>query len=125
MVNTIIDGMGKSLFNLKVGLLALVLSVGFGLVLIPWLGLVGAALSMFIYGVASAVCYNVYLFRKKLQPYSRKLWVEIVWSILLLLLYTVLNIFHFELSAWFKGIVYVVILSLLGLQLFFYRRKFR
>jgi len=124
MVNTIIGGIGKSIFNLKISLLSLALSLIFGFLLIPKFELVGAALSVLIYGIISAVCYNAYLFKIKLHPYSLKLWVEWVWIILLLLLYVVLNFWHINLDLWQKIIFYAIILLVLGTQFVFYKRKF-
>ena len=124
MVNTIIDGIGKSFVNLKVSLLALVLSLLFGFLLIPPFELVGAALSMFIYGLASAICYNVYLLHRKMQPYSRKLWVEFVWILALIGLYIFVNIDGVQLEMWHKIAIYVATLLILGAQYLFYKRKF-
>jgi O-antigen/teichoic acid export membrane protein len=124
MVNTIIDGIGKSIVNLKVSLLALALSLLFGFLLIPPFELVGAALSMFIYGLASAICYNVYLLRRKMQPYSRKLWVEFVWILALIGLYIFVNIDGVQLEMWHKIAIYVATLLILGAQYLFYKRKF-
>jgi Membrane protein involved in the export of O-antigen and teichoic acid len=124
MVNTIIDGIGKSIVNLKVSLLALALSLLFGFLLIPPFELVGAALSMFIYGLASAICYNVYLLRRKMQPYSRKLWVEFVWILALIGLYIFVNIDGVQLEMRHKIAIYVATLLILGAQYLFYKRKF-
>ena len=124
MVNTIIDGIGKSIVNLKVSLLALALSLLFGFLLIPPFELVGAALSMFIYGLASAICYNVYLLRRKMQPYSRKLWVEFVWILALIGLYIFVNVDGVQLEMWHKIAIYVATLLILGAQYLFYKRKF-
>ena len=124
MVNTIIDGIGKSIVNLKVSLLSLVLSLLFGYLLIPPFGLVGAALSMLIYGIASAICYNVYLLRSKMQPYSYKLWIELVWISLLLGLYVVIHEQNVCLEMWQKISMYAVIVVAVGAQYLFYKRKF-
>lgn len=124
MVNTIIDGIGKSFVNLKVSLLALVLSLLFGVLLIPPFELVGAALSMLIYGIASAICYNVFLLRQKMQPYSRKLWVELAWTVALLALYVVVNSDGVQLDMVQKIAIYVGILLVIGAQYLFYKRKF-
>jgi O-antigen/teichoic acid export membrane protein len=124
MVNTIIDGMGKSVFNLKVSVFSLVLSCVFGVLLIPSLGLEGAAISMLIYGIGSAVCYNVFLFRRGIRPYSLKLWPELVWMALLLLLYVLLYSETVVFSMLQKILLYVGILVVLGLQYLFYKRKF-
>ena len=110
--------------NLKVSLLALVLSLLFGVLLIPPFELVGAALSMFIYGLASAICYNVYLLRRKMQPYSPKLWVEFVWILALIGLYIFVNTDGVHLEMWHKIAIYVVTMLILGAQYLFYKRKF-
>jgi len=124
MVNTIIGGIGKSVFNLKISLLTLALSLIFGFLLIPSFELVGAALSILIYGIVSAICYNAYLFKMKLYPYSFKLWVEWVWIMLLILLYVILNFWNINLDLWQKITFYIGILLVLGVQFVFYKRKF-
>jgi O-antigen/teichoic acid export membrane protein len=70
MVNTVIDGIGKSVVNLKASVIQLLTSVVAGFILIPQFGLLGAALSMLIYGIVSSVYCNVYLLKRSLQPYS-------------------------------------------------------
>ena len=124
MVNTIIDGIGKSVVNLKVTLLSLALSLISGFLLIPSFGLFGAALSMLIPGIFSACYNNVYLFKRNLRPYSRKLWVELVWIVALLVLYVVLNTQNIHLEMGQKIVFYVGILLVLGVQFIFYKRKF-
>jgi len=124
MVNTIIGGMGKSLFNLKVSLLTLAFSLIFGFLLIPSFGLIGAALSTLISGIVAALCWNVFLFKMKLYPYSFKLWVEWIWIILLLLLFVILNFWNINLDLQQKVILYAGILFILGVQFVFYKRKF-
>ncbi|WP_254794331.1 oligosaccharide flippase family protein [Fibrobacter sp. UWB12] len=124
MVNTVIDGIGKSVVNLKASIIQLVTSVVAGFVLIPHLGLLGAALSMLLYGIVSSVYCNVYLLKRKLQPYSSKLWAEIVWMVLLLALYVLINAQVVTLTMVGKIVVYVCVLLALGAQFLFYKRKF-
>ena len=124
MVNTVIDGIGKSVVNLKASVIQLLTSVVVGFILIPQLGLLGAALSMLIYGIVSSVYCNVYLLKRKLQPYSSKLWIDIVWMVLLLTLYILINAQVVTLTMVGKIVVYVCVLLLLGAQFLFYKRKF-
>ena len=124
MVNTVIDGIGKSVVNLKASIIQLLTSVVAGFVLIPHLGLLGAALSMLLYGIVSSVYCNVYLLKRKLQPYSRKLWAEIVWMVLLIALYVLINAQLVTLTMVGKIVVYVCVLLALGAQFLFYKRKF-
>ena len=124
MVNTVIDGIGKSVVNLKASIIQLVTSVAAGFVLIPHLGLLGAALSMLLYGIVSSVYCNVYLLKRKLQPYSGKLWAEIVWMVLLLALYVLINAQVVSLTMVGKIVLYVCVLLALGAQFLFYKRKF-
>ena len=124
MVNTVIDGIGKSVVNLKASVIQLVTSVIAGFILIPELGLLGAAMSMLIYGIVSSVYCNWYLLKRKLQPYSRKLWAEIVWMVLLLALYVLINAHVVTLTMVGKIVVYVCVLLALGAQFLFYKRKF-
>jgi len=124
MVNTVIDGIGKSVVNLKASVIQLVTSVIAGFILIPELGLLGAAMSMLIYGIVSSVYCNWYLLKRKLQPYSRKLWVEVLWIVLLLALYILINTQAVTLTMIGKIVVYVCVLLALGAQFLFYKRKF-
>ena len=124
MVNTVIDGIGKSVINLKSSIIQLFTSVIVGLILIPPLGLLGAALSMLIYGIVSSVYCNVYLLKRKLQPYSKKLWPELVWIALLLALYVLINAQLITLTMVGKVVVYLSVLLVLGAQFLFYKRKF-
>lgn len=124
MVNTIIDGIGKSVVNLQVSLLSLVLSLIFGFLLIPSFGLLGAALSTLLPAIISAFYSNLYLFKREMRPYSPKLWVEIVWIIALLSLYVVLNAQGIHLEMWQKIVFYAGTLLVLGAQFVFYKRKF-
>ncbi len=124
MVNTVIDGIGKSVVNLKASVIQLLTSVVAGFILIPQFGLLGAALSMLIYGIVSSVYCNVYLLMRKLQPYSSKLWIDIVWMVLLLALYILINAQVVAFTMVGKIVVYVCVLLLLGAQFLFYKRKF-
>ena len=124
MVNTVIDGIGKSVVNLKASIIQLVTSVAAGFVIIPYFGLLGAALSMLLYGIVSSVYCNVYLLKRKLQPYSSKLWAEIVWMVLLIALYVLINAQLITLTMVGKIVVYVCVLLALGAQFLFYKRKF-
>ena len=124
MVNTVIDGIGKSVVNLKASVIQLLTSVVAGFILIPQFGLLGAALSMLIYGIVSSVYCNAYLLKRSLQPYSSKLWIDIVWMVLLLALYILINAQVVTLTMVGKIAVYVCVLLLLGAQFLFYKRKF-
>ena len=124
MVNTVIDGIGKSVVNLKASVIQLLTSVVAGFILIPHLGLLGAALSMLLYGIVSSVYCNWYLLKRKLQPYSSKLWIDIVWMVLLLVLYILINAQVVSLTMVGKIVVYACVLLLLGAQFLFYKRKF-
>lgn len=124
MVNTVIDGIGKSVVNLKASVIQLLTSVVAGFILIPHLGLLGAALSMLLYGIVSSVYCNWYLLKRKLQPYSSKLWIDIVWMVLLLVLYILINAQVVSFTMVGKIVVYACVLLLLGAQFLFYKRKF-
>ena len=124
MVNTVIDGIGKSVVNLKASIIQLLTSVAAGFVLIPHVGLLGAALSMLLYGIVSSVYCNVYLLKRNLQPYSGKLWAEIVWMVLLIALYVLINAQIVTLTMVGKIVLYVCVLLALGAQFLFYKRKF-
>jgi hypothetical protein len=79
---------------------------------------------MLIYGIVSSVYCNVYLLKRNLQPYSSKLWIDIVWMVLLLTLYILINAQVVTLTMVGKIVVYVCVLLALGAQFLFYKRKF-
>lgn len=114
MSYVMLNGMGKSLFSLIMDIVSLGVALISGYLLIPAFGLVGAALSMLCYNVFAIICNNAYLFKMRLQPYSIRLWSQVVWILLLIAFYIALNMQVFVLSMIEKAVVYVAIIALLG-----------
>lgn len=116
MALTIMNGIGKSLYTLKMNVFSLGIALLSGYFLIPAFGLVGAALSILSYNVVSMIWNNVYLWKLKLWPYSLKLWTQLMWMAVLLAVYFVVNLGVVSLNIWQKIVLYLVILAALGFQ---------
>lgn len=112
----IMNGIGKSLYTLKMNIFSLAVALISGYFLVPAFGLVGAALSMFLYNMVAMVWNNFYLAYLKLWPYSLKLWSQLVWMFGLIGFYILVNMHVFTLTLVEKIGVYVLILAALGLQ---------
>lgn len=111
----VINGMGKSLYSLKMNLVSLAVTLVAGYFLIPAFELVGAALAMLCHNLVAIACNNIYLFKRGLWPYSSKLITQVFWILGLVAFYIVLNMNFFTLSMVEKIVVYVVVLILLGI----------
>lgn len=116
LTTTIMNGIGKSLYTLKMNAFSLAVALISGYFLVPAFGLVGAAMSMLIYNLVAMVWNNAYLAYLKLWPYSVKLVSQIVWMFGLIGFYVLLNMRVFTLTLPEKAILYVVILGALGIQ---------
>jgi len=116
MSSTIINGIGKSLYTLKMNTVCLAVALISGYFLIPRFGLVGAALSMFSQNLTSMIWNNIYLYKLRLWPYSLKLVPQLIWMLALLILYIVLNCGTVEFVMWQKISIYAIIFAALGLQ---------
>ena len=86
-----------------------------GYFLIPAYGLVGAALSMLCYNIFAIVLNNGYLIKMGLWPYSSKLISQVVWILILIVFYIMLNMQVFTLTLLEKVFVYVGVLAVLGI----------
>lgn len=122
MAIVIMNGIGKSLYTLKMNLFSLGIALVSGYFLIPAYGLVGAALSMLCYNVIAMIWNNVYLAKLKLWPYSKKLWNRQLWICILIACYIALNIGEFSLELWQRAIAYFIALAALGLQWLYEKR---
>ena len=116
MAIVIMNGLGKSLYTLKMNIFSLGIALGSGYFLVPAYGLVGAALSMLCYNVVAMIWNNVYLAKMGLWPYSSKLINRFVWICVLIACYVVLNLQIVELNLWQKAVAYLVALAALGIQ---------
>ncbi|MDR2595231.1 MAG: oligosaccharide flippase family protein [Fibromonadaceae bacterium] len=106
---SVLNGIGKSLYTLKMDIASLCVSFLVNYFLIPILGLPGAALSTLAYIILQAVWNNIYIFKLHLRLYSKKIIPYAIWSIFLLVVYILLP--SFSLSFLQKIIFYIVILS--------------
>ena len=119
----VLNGMGKSLYSLKMDVLSLGVALISGYFLIPAFGLVGAALSMLCYNLVAIVCNNIYLFKMGLWPYSSKLISQIVWIVGLIAFYIVINAKFTDLDLITKALVYAVVLAMLGIYWIVQKKK--
>lgn len=122
MAFVIMNGIGRSLYVLKMNLLSLAVSGIFGCILIPRFGLVGAALSTLTYNLVQMIWNNVLLAREKLWPYARSLWNQIFWMIAMFALYAFLNFSGISLGLFPRAAIYIFILALVCIH-FWIQRK--
>jgi len=104
----VLNGIGKSLYTLKMDIASLCLAFLVNYFLIPIFGLPGAALSTLAYVMLQSIWNNVYIFKLHLRLYSKKIIPYAIWSIFLLAVYILLP--SFSPSLLHKIIFYVVIL---------------
>lgn len=119
----IINGIGKSLFTLKIDSISLIVALVSGYFLVPAFGLVGAALSMLLYNIVAIIWNNIYLLRQGIKIYSSKLISQVILICMLIVFYALINMQILELNIAQKIIVYVIILSLLGIYFKVMKRK--
>ncbi|MCL2206909.1 MAG: oligosaccharide flippase family protein [Fibromonadales bacterium] len=106
---TVLNGIGKSLYTLKMDIVSLCTAFIASYFLIPIFGLPGAALSTLAYILLQSVWNNVYIYKLNLQLYSKKIIPYALWSIFLLAVYVFLPSFSLEL--WQKIAFYAAVLS--------------
>jgi len=105
---SVLNGIGKSLYTLKMDIASLCLAVLVNYFLIPIFGLPGAALSTLAFILLQSAWNNVYIFKLHLRLYSKKVIPYAVWSVLLLIVYILLP--DFSLILWQKIVFYIIIL---------------
>ena len=76
--------MGNSRFMLKLNIFTLIFALSLNALLIPRMGLAGAALSTASYQLMQCVWMNVYLVRMGYWPYKKSLLVQVGWIVALL-----------------------------------------
>jgi O-antigen/teichoic acid export membrane protein len=113
MTGVVINGLGKSLYTLKMNVASLALALVLNALLVPTLGLVGAALSKLGFNLLQCVWNNAYLARMKLKLYARSLLPLVFWALVLVLLYTWLGFYGHDLSLWAKLGLYLVLVGAL------------
>lgn len=115
MTLVVINGIGKSLYTLKMDSFSLVVALVSGYFLVPAYGLVGAALSMLLYNVVAIAWNNIYLWRLGLKVYSSKLISQAAWIVALIVFYVLLNTQVIVLNMAEKAVAYALILGALGI----------
>jgi len=106
--STVLNGIGKSLYTLKMDIASLCVAFLLNYLLIPIFGLPGAALSTLAFILLQSIWNNVYIFKLHLRLYSKKIIPYAIWSVFLLVVYILLP--SISLSFLQKIIFYVVIL---------------
>jgi O-antigen/teichoic acid export membrane protein len=91
MAGPTLNGMGKSFFTLKLDTVSLAVALILNYMLIPHFGLIGAALSTFLFTLLQAVWNNIYMLKLGFWPYSKKLLLNGIGAFILILLYCCLN----------------------------------
>lgn len=124
MAFVIMNGIGKSLYTLKMNLFSLAVSGVCGCLFIPRFGLVGAALSTLTYNIVQMIWNNVLLSRRRLWPYANALWNQIFWIIALIVLYAFLNLGGNSFGLWARIGIYAASVVLVGVDFWFMRKKF-
>ena len=117
----VLNGIGKSLYTLKMDIASLCVAFAASYLLIPIFGLPGAALSTLAYILLQSIWNNIYIFKLHLRLYSKKVIPCAIWSVLLLILYILLP--NFSLSLGDKIILYIGVLCGLGVTQIFVLRK--
>jgi len=108
LTGTVLNGIGKSLYTLKMDIISLCMAFIVNYFLIPILGLPGAALSTLAFILLQSVWNNIYIFKLHLKLYSKKVIPYAVWSVFLLFVYIFLP--HISPVLWQKIIFYVIVL---------------
>jgi len=114
MTDVILAGTGKSFYLLKVDAAALCVAFAVNYLLIPIWGLVGAAMATLAFLSFQAICYNIYVFKMRLFPYSAKLLFYMAWILILTVSYFLL-FFEFSPTIPQKIIIYVFALGGIGI----------
>ncbi|MDR1830637.1 MAG: oligosaccharide flippase family protein [Candidatus Fibromonas sp.] len=91
MAGATLNGMGKSFYTLKIDIISLATALILNYTLIPCFGLIGAALSTFLFTLFQAVWNNIYMLNLGFWPYSKKLFFNGIGAFALILLYFGLN----------------------------------
>jgi O-antigen/teichoic acid export membrane protein len=108
---TVINGMGNSRFMLKLNIFTLIFALSLNALLIPRMGLAGAALSTASYQLMQCVWMNVYLVRMGYWPYKKSLLVQVGWIVALLALYIGINSGMLRFAFYQDVLVFVVALA--------------
>lgn len=114
---TVINGMGNSRFMLKLNVFTLLFALGMNALLIPRLGLAGAALATASYQLLQCVWMNVYLVRMGYWPYKLSLLVQIGWIVALLALYIGINSDMLKLAFYQDVLIFIAAIAGLFLTL--------
>jgi len=105
---SVLNGIGKSIYTLKMDIISLCVAFVASYLLIPIFGLPGAALSTLAFILLQSIWNNIYIFKLHLRLYSKKVIPYAIWSVFLLVVYILLP--SFSLDFWQKIIFYLAIL---------------
>lgn len=111
---SVINGLGKSRFMFFMNTVVLIVALASNAVLIPLLGIAGAALSTMLYQVVQSVWMNIYLVRLGLWPYQKQLFVQGLWIFILILMYLFFNLYFYPSIPVKIGIYALALLFLAG-----------
>ena len=108
----VINGLGKSKFMLMMNVVSLIFALAMNRLLIPVLGIAGAALSSMSYQILQSIWMNIYLKKMGFWLYQKFLWGQVFWMALLVAFYVYLQLAPSP-SLSLKAVVYAVLLLLL------------
>lgn len=92
LAGPVINGLGRSKFMLLMNIVSLLFAISMNYLLIPRLGIAGAALSSMSYQILQCVWMNIYVYRMiGFFPYKLSLSVQGLWIVGLVGLYVLLN----------------------------------
>ena len=115
LAGPLINGLGRSKFMFFMNVVSLAVAISLNYLLIPRLGIAGAALSSMGYQVMQAVWLNIYVYRMLgFWPYKKSLWLQVIWIALITVLYVVLNTGYnpsLLIKSFYYGIAIVLILA--------------
>lgn len=119
LTGPVINGLGRSKFMLLMNVVSLVFAIAMNYLLIPYLGIAGAAISAVSYQTLQSIWTNIYVYRMLgFWPYKKSLWIQIVWITLVSVLYVVLNS-GYDPSLLLKAVYYGVALVLILATFYF------
>lgn len=108
----VLNGLGKSRFMLSMNVVSLLFAIVMNRLLIPQMGIAGAALSSMSYQILQCVWMNLYLKKLGFWPYRKKLWIQGIWIVSLVAVDVGIN-FFFAPGLLAKGLGYAVVLLLI------------
>lgn len=108
----VLNGLGKSRFMLSMNVVSLIFAILMNRLLIPHLGIAGAAISSMSYQILQCVWMNLYLKKLGFWPYRKNLWIQGIWIVSLVSIDVWINFFYAP-TLFAKGVGYVVVIALI------------